>query len=378
MSWKNVIGQQKTVDLLKASVEDGRISHAQLISGRLGWGAFPLALAYAAAIISQGKEEQIKKNVLNLQHPDLHISFPVVKTDSIKHPKSSDFIREFRPFILENPYAGVDDWLSFYGVERKKGTIYVDQVDEISKFVSLRSYEGGYRVCIIWLAELMNPAAATKILKILEEPPENVVFLLISERDDLLLPTIYSRCQKVQLGRIPEKEIFHYLKNIKGTSEEAAQTAAAGADGDLYQALQLLDHSNEEFDQYLARWVRDAFMAKTKTASLKDMIVWTQEISAWSRDKQMRFLSFCSEIFRQALLRNYGIPELNHLQLKHEEFRWEGFVPYIHGANISDILEELTEASYHIGRNANPKILFLDLSIKLTRNLHKKQAPIPS
>lgn len=373
MCWENVIGQEKTVSLLKASIQEGRISHAQLISGKNGWGTFSLALAYAAEIIGQGRDEQVRKNVLSLQHPDLHLTFPVVTTDSIKHPKSSDFINEFRPFILENPYARVGDWLSFYGVERKKGSIYVHEADPISKFASLRSYEGGYRVCIIWMAELMNEKAANKILKILEEPPEKVVFLLTSEREDLLLPTIYSRCQTLKLNRVPEGDILQFLVRQKGVKEEDAQLAASGADGNLQKALDLVSKSDDEYDEYLSRWVRDAFMAKTQPSKLQDMINWSQEISPWSRDKQIRFLSFCSEIFRQALLNNYGAPQLNPLRLRYENFKWEGFVPYIHGANIPDILEELTEASYQIGRNANPKILFLDLSIKLTRYLHQKK-----
>src|SRR5690606_36595466 len=189
-----------------------RISHAQLFAGKGGSGALSLAIAYPGEILAKGKGEAALAKVHSLQHPDLHLSYLVAATDSSKDkPVSSQFLREWREFYLKNPYGNIFDWLQFLAIEKKQGNISVHEAQEIVKSLSLNSYEGGYKIMIIWLPQLMNNAAANKLLKIIEEPPQKTVFLLVSEREDLLLPTISSRCQLVKINRLSDAEVSDYL-----------------------------------------------------------------------------------------------------------------------------------------------------------------------
>lgn len=373
MLWDQIAGQQEIKRKLKESVADGRISHAQLFVGQEGSGALQLAIAYAGEILAQNKPEITWPKVKSLQHPDLHFSFPVTSTDSVKDkPVSSNFIREWREFLQENPYGNLFDWLQFLGVEKKQGSINVHEAQEIVKTLSLNSYEGGYKIMIIWLPELMNNAAANKLLKIIEEPPQKTVFLLVSEREDLVLPTITSRCQLVKLNRITEEEIINYLSSNKEISTNEAQRLAIASNGNLREAIHNMESGNAEFETYFVQWVRNAFMAAKNPSVLKNLVEWSQEISNWSREQQKQFLQYCSEVFRQALLKNYQTQDLVYMSLSVDGFNWEKFAPFIHGANIEDILSEINETAYHIERNANAKIVLLDLSIKLTRYIHKK------
>jgi len=374
MLWKQIAGQEEIKKKLINSVSEGRISHAQLFCGDNGWGALSLAIAYAGEILAAEKGEDALRKVASLQHPDLHFSFPVATTDSVKkEPTSNQFIKEWREFLNENPYGSIYDWLQFLGVEKKQGIINVHEAQEIVKSLSLNSYEGGYKIMVIWLPELMNNSAANKLLKIIEEPPKKTVFLLVSEREDLLLPTITSRCQLVKINRLKDEEIVNYLIENKNLNPTEAHRAALSANGNLHLALQNYQVANNQFETFFVDWVRNAFMAAKSPKVLQQLVNWSTAISGWSREQQKQFLAYCSEIFRQALLKNYQADELVFMRLSADGFNWEKFAPYIHGANIEGILNELNEASYHIERNANAKIVLLDLSIKLTRLLHKKQ-----
>lgn len=373
MLWDEIAGQVEIKQKLKNSVEEGRVSHAQLFVGQEGSGALPMAIAYAGEVLAKEKGESAWSKVKSFQHPDLHFSFPVASTDSVKDkPVSSNFMREWREFLLENSYANIFDWLQFLGIEKKQGNISVHESQEIIKKLSLNSYEGGYKIMIIWLPEYMNNSAANKLLKIIEEPPQKTVFLLVSEREDLLLPTITSRCQLVKLNRLSDDEIAQYLVQQKNIPESEAQRLAILANGNLREALLNLSEESSEFESYFVQWVRNAFMAAKTPTVLKNLVEWSQEISGWSRERQKHFLQYCSEVFRQALLKNYQSNELVYMNLGVDGFNWDKFAPFIHGANIEDILHEISTTSYHIERNANAKIVFLDLSIKLTRYLHKK------
>lgn len=373
MLWEEVAGQNEIKEKLRESVSEGRISHAQLFVGKEGSGALGLAIAYAAEILAQDHGEAALAKVKSLQHPDLHFSYPVATTDAIKEkPTSIQFLREWREFVLQNPYGNIFDWLQHLGIEKKQGNINVHEAQEIVKSLSLNSYEGGYKIMVIWLPELMNNAAANKLLKIIEEPPRKTVFLLVSEREDLLLPTITSRCQLVKINRLSDSEITEYLIQKKGVSEKEAKIMAVSANGNLREALSNLAAGNSEFETYFVQWVRNAFMAAKNPNVLKNLVEWANELSGWSREQQKQFLSYCSEVFRQAVLQNYQAESLVFMRLDKDGFNWGKFSPYIHGANIQDILNEINESSYHIERNANAKIVMLDLSIKLTRHLHKK------
>ncbi|GGF08895.1 DNA polymerase-3 subunit delta' [Chishuiella changwenlii] len=372
MHWENIIGQKEVKEKLQQSIKDNRISHAQLFSGPEGSATLPLAIAYAREVLSNVNSDQSNLKVDKLQHPDLHFAFPYSATDAVKKPLAKYLLNDWRSFLQENAYGNLTDWMSHLGIAKKQGVIPVDEADEIIKTLALNSYEGGYKIMIIWQPETMTIAAANKLLKIIEEPPQKTLFLLVTEREDLLLQTITSRCQLVKIPKLSQTDINDFLINEKGISPQKAQHVSFLAQGNLREALHQLTDDEHLFDTYFVTWVRKAFMAAKTPTVLKDLIDWSNQIASWSRNEQKDFLNYCAEIFRQALLKTYQTDDLVFLEINAEGFKWQGFAPFINGANIEDILNEINEASYHIDRNGNSKIILLDLSIKLTRNLHKK------
>lgn len=371
MIWQKTTGNKAIQEKLQESVKNGRVSHAQLFIGNCGWGIFEMALNYAAAIMAAEKGEIASRKVLDMQHPDVHFSFPVTSGKETK-PTSKMYLKQWREFMLQNPFGNLFDWQVYSEVETKQGRINVAEAEEIERFLALKSYEGGYKVCIIWLPENLHPSASNKLLKSIEEPPEKTVFLLLTEQENMLLPTILSRCQAVKFNRLSISEITDYLIKNKGLQSKDANHIAMISNGDMRTALKNAETSGNEFEAFFVQWVRHAFMAKKNPAVLKNLIAWSAEIGGWSREKQKQFLIYCSEIFRQSLMKSYQVDSLAFMQLDTEGFKWEKFAPFIHGANIEAILEKINEGVFHIERNANAKILFLDLSIKLTRYLHMK------
>lgn len=368
MNWTQIIGQEKVKQQLVQSIQEHRISHAQLFVSTEGSGALQLAIAYAKAVLNLNQQQHAI-----LENPDLYFSFPVATTDNVKkEPTSNLFMKEWRRFLQEQPYGNLNHWLQFLGVEKKQGNINVLEAQNIIKFLNLNSFAGGYKVVIIWLPEQMNQATANKLLKVIEEPPKNSLFLLVTEQAEQLLPTIVSRCQSIKIPKLTREQIANHLHANYDLEQTDALHIAHTAQGNMRVALELVENQQNQFESFFVQWVRNAFMAKKNPSVLKHLVEWTSEISAWNREEQKQFLNYCSEIFRQALIANYQASELVFLTITQNNFKWEQFASYIHGANIPNILEELNTAFYHIERNANAKILFLDLSINLTRHLHKK------
>jgi DNA polymerase-3 subunit delta' len=378
MKFSEVLGQEYLKNHLVKSTDNGRISHAQLFVGKEGSGVLPMAIAYAQYILchtSNDKESSALK-CSKLMHPDLHFAFPVATNDAVKsHPVSKLFLEDWRQFIASNPYGNLFEWLQSIGIENKQGQIGVDEAEEIVKALKLKSYEGGYKIMIIWMAEKMNTSAANKLLKLLEEPPEKTVFLLVTEDEEQIITTIKSRCQVLHFPLLSEADIIKGLIEQEGTDNPIAAQIAQQADGNFNKALHLLhnDNSDEQFEQWFIIWVRAAFKAKGNATVIKELIDWSETIAKTGRETQKRFLHYCLQFFRQALLLNYNADELVFLQPKTPNFDLEKFAPFVHSKNILDINAELNDAIYHIERNGNAKIILLDLSIKLTRLLHTKE-----
>ncbi|MCF6168637.1 DNA polymerase III subunit delta' [Lutibacter sp.] len=380
MKFSKILGQEHLKNHLIKSTDNGRVSHAQLFVGKEGSGTLPMAIAYAQYILcsTSNNKEDCALKCSKLIHPDLHFAFPVATNDIVKkHPVSNLFLKDWRNFIHLNPYGNLFEWLQTIGVENKQGLIGVDEAEEIVKALKLKSYEGGYKVMIIWMAEKMNISAANKLLKLLEEPPEKTVFLLVAENEEQIIATIKSRCQILQFPLLPEEEIVKGLIEKEGTDFPIAQQIANQADGNFNKALHLLhnDNADEQFEQWFIIWVRAAFKAKGNAAVIQQLIEWSETISKTGRETQKRFLNYCLQFFRQALLLNYNATSLVYLQPKTPSFKIENFAPFVHSGNILEISEELNDAIYHIERNGNAKIILLDLSIKLTRLLHVKEKP---
>lgn len=370
MNWENIAGQENLKKLLQDSITENRVSHAQLFIGREGYGTMPLVLAYAKEILNRENEHAASK-VEHLNHLDLHFSFPVF-TDN-RNSLSKNKFEEFREMIIDFPYASFDDWTAVLESENKQFFISADEIDEQNQKFALKSFEGGTKILIVWRADKMNVAASNKFLKFLEEPPAKTIILLTAESSDDILPTILSRTQLIEVPRINDEDLEVYLKNKFNVSEEKGKEIVHQSQGNLNDAVKFLSSQdkNPEFEKLFVQWVRDAFMVKKKPEFLKNIIIWAKEIAGWNREKQKNFLNYASEIFRLALLQNYQSEELVYKKIDANGFNWAVFSKYISGANIINILEEINTADLHLTRNGNPKIVWTDLGIKLSRYIHK-------
>ena len=381
MQFKDIIGLENIKSHLTKSVENGRIPHAQLFVGAAGSGTLATAIAYAQFILCNTNANAINNDACNLKcdkltHPDLHFAFPVATTDKIKkNPVSSYFLNEWRAFVLQNPYANLYQWMQFLDVEKKQGQIGKDEALDITKKLSLKSFEGGYKIMIIWMAEKMNIAAANKLLKLIEEPPEKTLLLLIAEDEEQIIKTILSRCQVLHFPKVSEENMVKALMQNNQIDEKFALKIAHQANGNYNKALHLVKNDNEEpiFETWFIIWIRAAFRAKGNASVIEELINWSNEIAKTSRETQKQFLQYCLHFFRQALLLNYKADKLVYLETKTPKFDLKNFAPFVHSGNIVAINETLNEAIYHIERNGSAKIILLDISIKLTRLLHAKE-----
>lgn len=382
MKFSDIVGQNHLKNHLVNSVQKGRIPHAQLFIGPEGSGTLLMALAYAQYIIcnNKGSENEGGSAACNLkfdhlQHPDLHFVYPVATTDSIKsNATSDDFMGTWIDFLKETPYGSVNDWYEAIRIQKKQGNISVHEAASILKKLILKPFEGGYKVMIIWMAEKMNTEAANKLLKLLEEPTDKTVFILIAEDEKAILQTILSRCQILHFNALNEQEIVQGLIEKENCDEVDAYSIAKQAQGNYNKALKLRYNITNEypFDEWFVTWVRAAFRANKNARVVSDLIKWSDEISAIGREKQKLFLNHCMELFRQALLLNYSTSELVYMEPKVDNFKLKNFAPFVNEHNILEIYQEIEDATYHIERNGNAKMIFTDLSIKLTRLIHKK------
>ncbi|GAA0872744.1 DNA polymerase III subunit delta' [Gangjinia marincola] len=384
MLFSDVLGHNHLKNHLVTSAERGRIPHAQLFVGSYGSGILSTAIAYARYILcdinDSKKNEDIKAchaKLDSLSHPDLHFAFPVTTNSKIKkNPSCNLFMSEWMIFIKQNSYANVFDWYQYLGVDNKQGQIGVNEATDILKKLSLKSYEGGYKIMIIWGADKLNSAAANKLLKLIEEPPDKTLMILLAEEEEKLLQTIRSRCQVLHFPLLSDAIIAEGLIKNESSTRDIALQIARQAEGNYNKALHLLKNDGEDqaFEEWFISWVRSAFKAKGNKAAIHDLIKWSEGIAGSGREVQKRFLNYCTDFFRQALLLNYGAEELVFLTPNSKNFDLTKFAPFVHGANIINIVEELEKARLHIERNGNPKVIFTDLSIKLTRLLHTKES----
>lgn len=371
MLFSEIIGQQAIKERLIRSVKDERISHAQLFLGPQGSGSLALAVAYAQFISCKNKTANdscgtcsscIKYN--KLIHPDLHFVYPVALSKDIRI--STDVAAEWREAFLDNPYITLFSWFESLNAENKQATIAVDESGEILRKLSLTTYEAEYKIMIIWQPEKMTPSAANKLLKILEEPPDKTLFLLVCESEDQLLRTIVSRTQLIKIPKITDEKLMNALIDRNGQSSEIAEKTAHLVDGNYAEAL-LLISENENAVQNLASFQK--LMRASLKFDPKAVMSWIEEVSTAGRERQKNFLTYALHIVRESIVLNYGDDTLVKLGADEQEFV-KKFSPFIHGANIQCFIEELDKAYFHMERNANPKILFMDLAFKFNELLN--------
>lgn len=368
MFFKDIVGQEHAIALLRKAVTDGRIPHAQLISGGEGMGQLAIAIAYARYLCCTHRngddacgECPSCKKFDKLAHPDLHFAFPIYKKESSKTSYSDEFIDKWREAVLSNPYLSLNQWMDHIGSENQQGFIYVSQSDEIIKKLSLKSSEGGYKVQIIWMAEKMNPECSNKLLKIIEEPPTQTIFLLVTENPDLLLPTIQSRVQRISLRPIEEECIAQALCERFGLSDNDARQIAHASAGSWLQAVDAI-HLGSRSKEYIELFM--TLMRKSYGRDLKGMRQWADSVASLGRVVQKDFLIYCQRMIRESFICNFHRPEINYMNADEANFT-SRFAPFVNERNIFGIMEELSEAQRHIEQNVNAKMVFFDLSLKM-------------
>jgi DNA polymerase-3 subunit delta' len=378
MLFKDIIGQEEVKKRLVHSVQENRVSHAQLFLGAEGSGALPLAMAYAQYILCKSRTGKDSCGICSsctksnkLIHPDVHFVYPIAIK---KHESeiSTDVVAEWREAFLENPYLNLSDWFSHLDAENKQPIIGVEESGEILRKLALTTYEGEFKVMIIWMPEKMNIAAANKLLKILEEPPDKTLFILVSENEESLLRTIYSRTQLIKVNRLSDEEIKKALieKNLLAAND--ASRIAYLSDGNYNTALKLTGENLEE-NLHLHKfreWMRMCF--KVDVVSI---ISWVEEIanSKVGRENQKAFLLYGLNILRECLAGMYGDKKL--LRVDGEELDFvQKLSTKLDGNICKQLSDELNEAIIHIERNGSAKLIFTDLSLKSMRIL-KQQVP---
>lgn len=368
MFFKDVIGQTEIKRQLIRNVQENKIAHAQLLCGGEGVGKLPLAIAYARYISCQHPTEEdacghcpncVKFN--NLAHPDLHFVFPVVKKKNSKDTVSDDYLPEWRELISKTPYFNLQTWLEEMGAENQQAQIYVKESNEIIRKLSLKSSQGGYKTIIIWLPEKMNVECSNKLLKLLEEPAEQTVFLLVSEEPDLLLTTIQSRVQRINVKAIDEKDLKETLARRYGLQEQDATDIAHRSEGNYLKAIESISLNEENklfFDLFVAL-MRLAYQRK-----IKDMKIWSENLATMGRERQKHFLSYCQRMIRENFIYNFRDRSINYLDNNEQQFS-SRFAPFINERNVLEIMNELSEAQRHIEQNVNARMVFFELSLKM-------------
>ncbi|MDR1866132.1 MAG: DNA polymerase III subunit delta [Bacteroidales bacterium] len=374
MLFSEIIGQEGLKERLIREVRENRISHARLFLGPEGAGSLPLAIAYAQYVNCGNRSETdpcgkclscIKYN--KLMHPDLHFVFPVIKSgDAAKEAVSDMFIKEWRAEIIKNPYITYNQWRNVLGTDNKQGSMFVEESREIIRKIGFKAYEAEYKVMIIWMAERMHEKTANKLLKILEEPPEKTLFLLIAESSDLMLPTILSRTQLTHVPKIDSQSLADHLVKSNLCGEQQAADMAHISNGNLAQALAILQSSKDEvlFLDLFIRMMRTCWSVWRNKQAMLELLAWCDEVTSLNRENQKAYLMYCLRMVRENFIQNRRQPQLSFLNEKEHEFS-QKFNAFIHPDNVFRLTEELNRAYRHIDANGNKNIVFLDMACKI-------------
>jgi len=399
MQFNSIIGQKEIKQHLVEMVNHNRLSHALLFLGKEGSGALQLAIALAQYIVCDnaknardGKDPKqpvslfdvpdagikitaTKKDSITdscgtcpsctksrqLIHPDIHFTFPVIPKKSGDKPVSTDYIAEWREFIKLYPYGNVYDWLQFIGAENKQGNITANECADIIHKLSLKSFESGYKILILWMPEYLGNEG-NKLLKLIEEPPPDTLFILVAENESMILSTILSRCQLIKIPALETLEMAKALEERAKIPADQAQQIAAISDGNYREALQLIQHAEEDWQSLLREWL-NSILKTGPVAQIK----WVEEIAKLGREKQKQFLRYFNHLLESAIRYSIaGEKRAEELLIPPQEMDFVLRLNKI--ADLSQqqaIIEELDKAAYYIERNANAKMLFTALTIKL-------------
>lgn len=364
-AFEDVIGQRETIERLKAMADSGHVPHALLLCGCAGCGKMALAIGFSRYLL--GDSPLLRK----FSHPDLHFTFPTVKLPSMgsdHQPVSEDFAKAWREMIIREPYFTLDEWMSAMGATTQQAIITGAESDSLSRKLSLKAGYGGYKISVIWLPERMNPTSANKLLKLLEEPQGKTLFIMACEEPEKLLETIRSRMQRIDVRRISADDIEEALVSRRGLDREAARRVARVANGSWTKALETLNADNEDkqFFNMFTSLMRSAYKR-----DLKALKAWAETAAASGRERQKRLLDYIERMIRENFVYNFKRPELNYMTEEEERFALR-FSPFINEANVMEMAELAEKARRDISQNANGKIVFFELTLKVIILLNKR------
>ena len=373
VDFKEVIGQQETIARLVKMADEQRLPHALLFTGPEGCGKMAVAMAFASYLLTRNESQRRNAEAMlaKWQHPDLYFSYPVIRpagTNSDHKMESDDFAREWNAMIMEGPYFTMDQWLERMGAANQQAVMGVGESDSLLRKMALKSSQGGYKVSIIWQPERMNAASANKLLKLLEEPPQQTVFIMVSEEPERLLETIRSRTQRINVKRISTQAIEQALVERRAIGQDDANRIARLANGSWPRALEALD-SDSENSQFL-----EMFMLLMRYAYKQDLVelkLWSEDVAAFGREKQKRMLAYFLQQVRENFIYNFHEAELNYQTRDEEDFS-RNFARFINEANVVEISELYQRALRDIGQNANGKVVFFELALQTVILIKKK------
>ena len=379
MNWSEVIGQEDIKQKLTSMVDDEHVPHAMILCGPYGCGKMAMAMAMASYLLTEGSvriNPQFNKAnseamLGQWEHPDLHFSFPTIKRTGMSadhQPVSGDYAKEWRQMLMQGPYFNISQWMDYMDAANQQAIITGAESDELARKLSLKSSLGGYKVAVIWLPERMNLTSANKLLKLLEEPPHQTIFIMASEEPEKLLDTIKSRTQRIDMKRLTNKDICDALVQQRGIDEAAAQRIARLANGNWMNALDALNTSNENrqfFDMFTM------LMRLAYTRNIKELKKWSEAVAAYGREKQRRMLVYFIGQVRENFMYNFRNPELTYMTVEEENFS-KKFSPFINELNVIEISELMERANRDIGQNANAKVVMFDMAVKMIVLLLRK------
>lgn len=379
MRKSEVIGQEEAWARLTQMAREDRLPHAMMLCGPQGAGKMALAMAFANYLLCRNHTPDDEaceacpqcKMLARWEHPDLHFTFPTIKLPSMgsdHKPVSDDFARQWHEMVKESPYFSMDQWMNAIGAENQQAIITAGESDDLVRKLSLKSSQGGCKVSIIWLPERMNIECANKLLKLIEEPPQGTVFIMVSEEPDKLLETIRSRTQRIDIKRISTESISRQLKERYGLGDELANRMARLANGSWLKAVRELekDSENTEFLADYQQLMRLAYMR-----NIHDLKPWSERIAGYGREKQKRLMDYFIRLTRENFMYNFANPDLNYMSEEEEAFA-NKFARFINEANIIPISEMADKVQRDIKQNANAKIVFFDLALQMIMLLLKK------
>lgn len=379
--FEQVIGQEDAQKRLMLMVEENRLPHAIMLCGPIGCGKMALAIGFAKTLLGRTANDNAMLN--KLEHPDLHFTYPTIKLPSMSSdhkPVSDDFAKEWHELIMAGQYFTMNEWLEQMGGENQQAIITAGESDDLTRKLSLKSSQGGYKVSLIWLPERMNIECANKILKLLEEPPQQTVFILVCEEPDRLLETIRSRVQRIDVKKIADDDMRQALIQRRGLTEDMAQRITHMANGNWLKALEMLstDSENDIFLDMFQALMRLAYQRK-----VKDLKAWSERMAAMGREKQKRWLVYMLRLTRENFMYNFrrgeGLPgydpqvkDICYMTQREEDFA-RNFARFINEDNILPISDMTERAIRDIGQNANGKIVFFDIALQMIVLLIQKK-----